>query len=169
MQLATLIVAFAISMGAQDLPRHEKPSTNTPSTSAQPSPDNAYTDSNVKPNPQDANHRSNAVNTSSGLEKDQSAMQKSAPANQLDANQADRRIKAQTSPRREVRSSAWALLWIGVVALAVLILFAARRPRRRIVARRRDVMDRGNLLNREDMLDRREAVNRRDEDIHRAA
>lgn len=151
MHLAVLIVAFAICMGAQDLPRQEKPATNTPSNSAQPAPDNGNANPNVKPDPQDANHSNSAIAKSNDLEKSDSAMQKSAPATGDDANQAQNKLAAQTSPKHEVRTSTWVLFWIGVAVIVSAILLAARRPRRRVVA------------------DRRRMVDQRGEDTHRAA
>jgi len=154
-----VIVAFtlSLSMAAQDLPQHQKPSTNASSSSAQPSPDNGNVNPNVKPNPQDTNHNNDALTRSNDQEKDQSAMQKSAPADQKNGTQADNRIKAQTTSQHEVRSSTWGLFWVAVIVAVLLILYASRRPRTRVVIERRQVVDRPRT------------VVTRDEDIDRVA
>lgn len=134
MHVAILIVALSMVTAAQDVPRQRQSGAGTPSSTALvPSP-NGNNDPNIRPDGQDANHRSSALNRSNNLEKSQSAMQKSAPTAQNNRD-ADEKIAAQTSPQHDVRTSTWGLFWLGVIVIVLLILRAARRPRprRRVV------------------------------------
>jgi len=115
---------------AQSVPAEQKPGTSTPSSTASAPSPNGNNDPNIRPDGQDANHRSSAINRSNNLEKSQSVMQKSAPTAHT-TRDADEKIAAQTSPQHEVRTSTWGVMWLGVILIVLLIFFAARRPRPR--------------------------------------
>lgn len=171
MQVIAFAVAFAFPLAAQEAPKQD---ASTPSASAEAPSPNGNNDLNVRPDDQDANHQSSAINTTNDLARSQSAMQASAPSAR-NIKDADSRLAAQTSPRHEVRYSVWILLWIGVIAAVLLILAASRPPRRLGVVRRRNAiferegMDGRDIVGRGDVISRREVVDPRNHDVHRAA